>query len=47
MKLFTNQHGQVTGPALGIAIAAALTWYVGHEVVKGIHALGHILHRLF
>jgi hypothetical protein len=31
----------ISGQALAIALAAALTWYVGHETVKGIRWVGH------
>lgn len=31
----------VTGPALAVILAAALTWYVGSETVKGVKWVSH------
>jgi hypothetical protein len=31
----------ISGQALALALAAALTWYVGHETVHGVKWIGH------
>ncbi len=31
----------ISGEALAIALAAALTWYCGTEAVKGVKWVGH------
>lgn len=31
----------VSGQVLAVALAAALTWYLGSETVKGVKWIGH------